>query len=63
MDYIFALKWLHIIGATMLFGTGLGTAFFLLMAHLTGNTSAVAHVARIVVRADWFFTLIPDLSN
>jgi uncharacterized membrane protein len=50
------LKTLHIIGATILFGTGAGIAFFMLMAHRTKNTAAIAHTARIVVIADFLFT-------
>jgi uncharacterized membrane protein len=51
-----ALKLLHILGATVLFGTGLGIAFFMFMAHRTGNPAAIAHTARIVVIADAAFT-------
>ncbi len=54
-DY-FILKFLHIIGSTMLIGTGAGIAFFMLMAHRTGEAATVAAVARIVVIADWLFT-------
>jgi uncharacterized membrane protein len=56
MDYLFVIKWLHILSSTVLFGTGLGTAFFLWSAHLTGNAGTIASVARITVRADWLFT-------
>ncbi|MDK4737008.1 DUF2269 domain-containing protein [Rhizobium sp. CNPSo 3490] len=52
----FALKFLHIIGATVLLGTGAGIAFFMLVAHRTGNAATVAAVARIVVIADFVFT-------
>jgi uncharacterized membrane protein len=52
----FALKYLHLIGATMLLGTGGGIAFFMLMAHRTGEAAQVAAVARIVVVADFLFT-------
>ena len=51
-----ALKLLHILGAAVLFGTGLGIAFFMLMAHRTGDPAAIAHTARIVVIADALFT-------
>jgi uncharacterized membrane protein len=54
-DY-FILKFLHVIGATVLLGTGAGIAFFMLMAHRTGDTAVVAGVARIVVIADYVFT-------
>jgi uncharacterized membrane protein len=52
----FLLKFIHIIGACVLLGTGAGIAFFMLIAHRTGKASAVAPVARIVVLADFLFT-------
>nr|CAD6437886.1 hypothetical protein REQ54_04333 [Rhizobium sp. Q54] len=52
----FLLKFVHIIGATVLLGTGAGIAFFMLLAHRTGNAATVAAVARIVVIADFLFT-------
>ena len=52
----FVLKFLHIIGASVLLGTGAGIAFFMLLAHRTGRTETVAAVARIVVIADFLFT-------
>jgi uncharacterized membrane protein len=51
-----ALKFLHIIGAAVLLGTGAGIAFFMLMAHLGGRPAVIAGVARIVVTADFLFT-------
>ena len=55
-DLYLALKLVHIIGSAVLFGTGLGIAFFMLMAHRTGNPAVIAHTARIVVIADLAFT-------
>ena len=52
----FALKYLHLIGAAVLLGTGAGIAFFMLMAHRTGEAVQIAAVARIVVVADFLFT-------
>ncbi|MER8522833.1 MULTISPECIES: DUF2269 family protein [unclassified Mesorhizobium] len=52
----FLLKFLHVIGASVLLGTGAGIAFFMLLAHRTGNAATVAAVARIVVVADFLFT-------
>ncbi len=52
----FGLKYLHIVGASVLLGTGAGIAFFMLLAHRTGQASSVAAVARIVVIADFLFT-------
>lgn len=50
------LRWLHVIGATILFGTGAGIAFFMLMAHRSGDPRLVAHTAGVVVLADMVFT-------
>ncbi len=50
------LRWLHVIGAAVLLGTGAGIAFFMLMAHRTGSPVLVAHVAGTVVLADTLFT-------
>ena len=55
-DLYLALKLVHILGATVLFGTGLGIAFFMFMAHRTGDAATIAHTARIVVIADALFT-------
>jgi uncharacterized membrane protein len=52
----FILKYLHVIGATVLLGTGAGIAFFMLMAHRTGRAQTIADVARVVVIADFVFT-------
>lgn len=50
------LRYLHIVGAVVLLGTGAGIAFFMMMAHRTGSAATVAAVARIVVVADYLFT-------
>ena len=56
MELYFLLKIAHVIGATVLLGTGAGIAFFMLMAHRTRDAALIAHTARIVVIADWLFT-------
>lgn len=56
MTAYFILKYLHVIGAAVLLGTGAGIAFFMLLAHRTGNAAVIAGVARIVVIADFLFT-------
>ena len=56
MTAYFALKFLHVIGAAVLLGTGAGIAFFMLLAHRTRDAATVAGVARIVVVADFLFT-------
>jgi uncharacterized membrane protein len=50
------LKYLHVIGATVVLGTGAGIAFFMLMAHLSRDAAFVARTAGIVVLADMIFT-------
>lgn len=55
MDYV-VVKFLHILSSTFLFGTGVGTAFYLLFISRTRDPRTVAAVARLVVIADWIFT-------
>lgn len=50
------LKWIHILSATLLMGTGIGIAFFMLLAHLRKDSVHIAHTARTVVIADSLFT-------
>lgn len=50
------LKTLHIVSSTILFGTGLGTAFFMLMANRSRNRAAITVVTRVVMQADLYFT-------
>jgi uncharacterized membrane protein len=55
MEYLL-VKWLHVLSSTMLFGTGIGSAFYLLLATLSRDARAVATVSRYVVVTDWVFT-------
>ncbi|AVR94524.1 DUF2269 family protein [Pseudoduganella armeniaca] len=55
MEYLI-VKWLHILSSTFLFGTGIGSAWYLLFAVISRNVAAIAVVTRIVVIADWLFT-------
>ncbi len=57
MDAFLLLKWLHILSATILFGTGLGTAFHMWMAHRRSDVAAIATASKNTVLADWLFTL------
>jgi uncharacterized membrane protein len=50
------IKFLHVIGAAVILGTGAGIAFFMLMAHLSRDAAFVARTAAIVVAADFIFT-------
>lgn len=56
MSMYVTLKFVHIITATFLFGTGMGTAFFMLMAYLNGKPATLKQVTGYVVLADWIFT-------
>lgn len=49
-------KWLHILSSTMLFGTGLGSAYYMFFASRTRDPTTIANVVRYVVIADWLFT-------
>ena len=55
MIYIW-LKFAHVAGATVILGTGSGIAFFMLMAHRSGDVRFIADTARVVVIADMIFT-------
>lgn len=55
MSYLW-LKWIHILSSTVLFGTGLGIAYFQWMAWRSGEVAVIARVTRITVSADFVFT-------
>lgn len=50
------VKTLHIISSTFLFGTGIGSAFYMLFASVNRDPRVIAFVVRYVVIADWIFT-------
>ncbi|MEE8371705.1 MAG: DUF2269 domain-containing protein [Sphingomonadales bacterium] len=56
MDEYQALRLVHIISSTVLFGTGLGTAFHLWLSHRGGEVPVIAAASRHTVLADWLFT-------
>lgn len=56
MNTYLLLKWLHILSSVALVGVGFGSAFYLYFINRTRNVAAIAEVARLVVRADWWFT-------
>jgi uncharacterized membrane protein len=56
IDSYFFVKTLHIISATILFGTGLGTAYFFWSSR-DADDAARLFVARTTVQADFLFTL------
>lgn len=55
MNYLL-LKLIHIISSTLLFGTGLGSAFYFWRANQSQDLRAMYFAARNVVIADWAFT-------
>ena len=55
MTYLL-LKYVHVVGAVVILGTGAGIAFFMLMAHLSRDAAFVARTAGVVVLADLVFT-------
>lgn len=56
MDPYLTARWLHILSSTVLFGTGMGTAFQMVWAMRTGRVETVHSGAAGVVMADWIFT-------
>ncbi len=57
------LKYLHVLGAIVILGTGAGIAFFMLMAHLSRDAAFVARTAGVVVIADVVFTATAVLAQ
>jgi uncharacterized membrane protein len=57
MTLYFLLKYLHVLGAVVILGTGTGIAFFMLMAHRSRDPAFIARTAATVVIADMLFTL------
>ena len=55
MEYLI-VKWLHVLSSTVLFGTGLGSAFYMFFTNRSREVRAIAIVTRRVVIADWLFT-------
>src|SRR5262245_32061828 len=55
------IKWVHVLSAILLLGTGIGTAFHMWMAHLSREVRAQWIVSRNVVLADWLFTTVAGI--
>jgi uncharacterized membrane protein len=56
MNTYLLVKCLHIVSSVVLVGTGFGSAFYLFFANRSASLEARAVVARLVVRADLWFT-------
>ena len=57
MTLYFLVKYLHVLGAIVILGTGTGIAFFMLMAHRSRDAAFIARTSAVVVIADALFTL------
>lgn len=57
MDFYFVVKTLHIISSAILFGTGIGIAFFMFCSSFSTNLYEKYYAARFTVLADYLFTL------
>lgn len=57
MTIYLIVKYLHVLGAVVILGTGSGIAFFMVMAHRSGDLAFIARTAAVVVIADMIFTL------
>ncbi len=57
MDWHLVVKTLHILSATVLFGTGLGIAFFMVRSWSSGSLDERHFASRTTVLADTVFTL------
>lgn len=57
MDWYLIIKTLHIASSTILFGTGIGIAFFMFRSHRTANIQEKFYAIRTTVLADYIFTL------
>ena len=55
MTYLL-IKLIHIISATIMFGTGIGSAFYLFSAYKRSNANTVKDVLKLVILADNIFT-------
>lgn len=55
MDYV-VVKWLHVLSSTVVFGTGVGSAWYFFVAARGRDPKIVAFVAHALVIADWLFT-------
>ena len=57
------VKWLHIVSSTILFGTGIGTAFHMYATYRRGDARVIAVTAKNVVLADWLFTATSGVAQ
>src|SRR5207237_3027579 len=63
MTLYFVVKYLHVLGAIVILGTGTGIAFFMLMAHRSGDPAFIARTAGTLAIADLLFSRSPVLQE
>ena len=63
MSLYLLLKTLHILSSTLLFGTGLGSAYYALRAWLSKDVRVIAVTFRHLVTPDWLFIATPRCSS
>lgn len=56
MDIYTIIKVLHVVSSTILFGTGLGIAFFMFRSRFTESVEEKHYAVRTTVLADYLFT-------
>ncbi len=57
MDFYLIIKTIHILSAAILFGTGIGIAFFMFRSQFTKDIQEKYYAAKNTVLADYWFTL------
>lgn len=57
MDLYLIVRTIHILSAAILFGTGIGIAFFMFRSWFTDNLQEKLYAAKNTVLADYLFTL------
>ena len=62
MTYLF-LKYFHVLGAIVILGTGTGIAFFMLMAHRSGDVGFLARTAGVVVQPLTGYLLVRETGQ
>jgi uncharacterized membrane protein len=58
IDLILAIKFIHVLFASAMFGTWLGISGFMLLAYRSGNPSVVALIAQFAVRIELFVVAV-----
>ncbi len=56
MNLYLTVKWIHVLSSVLMVGTGFGSAYFLFFVNRSRDIATQAHVSRLVVRADLWFT-------